>query len=371
MLEFIFSGTGTSSSLPLIGCLTAPSESRNCKTCLSTFEPAGKKNIRRNTGAIIRKHRDDPSQEPLVIAVDVGKTFLQSALEWFPKYGLRKIDAVVITHAHADAMNGLDDLRGWTLHAAIQKCIEIYVSQATFIEVNRSFPYLVSKEFASGGGDVPEFKWNIIDANVPFQIGSISILPFLVHHGRLFTDNAGVPAILPSPMNTLPPTPIGSGRSSPLSAVKASPIRPYTCFGFVFDDEICYMSDVSHIPEETWRILERKTYSMLVVDCLRITHHTSHFGIADAVETARRLGVQKSYLVGFGHTIPHDEWVTICEELHKRPEDRLPEHDSELIDAALAAVPVGNPIWMRPAYDGLRVFLDGDHICDDCDIGKH
>lgn len=131
------------------------------------------------------------------------------------------------------------------------------------------------------------------------------------------------------------------------------------------------MSDVSHIPEETWRILERKTYSMLVVDCLRITHHTSHFGIADAVETARRLGVQKSYLVGFGHTIPHDEWVTICEELHKRAEDRLPEHDSELIDAALAAVPVGNPIWMRPAYDGLRVFLDGDHICDDCDIGKH
>ena len=66
--------------------------------------------------------------------IDVGKSFLPAATEWFPKYGLRRIDAVLITHAHADgmfyallvrispaypprnvcllAMNGLDDLRG-------------------------------------------------------------------------------------------------------------------------------------------------------------------------------------------------------------------------------------------------------------------
>lgn len=51
-------------------------------------------------------------------------------------------------------MNGLDDLRGWTLNGAIQSHIDIYVSQATFVEVQRAFPYLISKEFASGGGDV-------------------------------------------------------------------------------------------------------------------------------------------------------------------------------------------------------------------------
>lgn len=68
-------------------------------------------------------------------------------------------------------MNGLDDLRGtgrkmsalfrhsqkslgWTLHSAIQSHIDIYVTRHTFGEVQRSFPYLVSKEFASGGGDV-------------------------------------------------------------------------------------------------------------------------------------------------------------------------------------------------------------------------
>ncbi|KAG7450165.1 uncharacterized protein BT62DRAFT_927472 [Guyanagaster necrorhizus] len=51
-------------------------------------------------------------------------------------------------------MNGLDDLRGWTLGKRIQEHIDVYVSQNTFTEVQRCFPYLVSKEFASGGGDV-------------------------------------------------------------------------------------------------------------------------------------------------------------------------------------------------------------------------
>jgi phosphoribosyl 1,2-cyclic phosphodiesterase len=36
------------------------------------------------------------------IVIDVGKTFREAAIEWFPEYGLRKIDAVLITHAHAD-----------------------------------------------------------------------------------------------------------------------------------------------------------------------------------------------------------------------------------------------------------------------------
>lgn len=69
-------------------------------------------------------------------------------------------------------MNGLDDLRGifvfrvncvaesrlyllgWTLNGAIQPYIDVYLTQDTFTEVQRSFPYLVFKEFASGGGDV-------------------------------------------------------------------------------------------------------------------------------------------------------------------------------------------------------------------------
>lgn len=210
-MEVIFLGTGTSSSLPNIDCLTAPPDKEPCHTCLSTLRPEGKKNIRRNTSVVLRIDGKDRKTLWVIslwtcihillwwiifstIVIDVGKNFLAAALEWFPKYGLRHIDAVLITHAHADGMSsgsiaqsllrhvffnwqlwtgwmtcevmhlprdnlstfsGLSvKLWGWTLRGAIQSHIDLYVSQTTLGEVVRSFPYLVSKEFASGGGDV-------------------------------------------------------------------------------------------------------------------------------------------------------------------------------------------------------------------------
>lgn len=151
-VELIFLGTGTSSTIPHVDCLTAPPSSKPCRTCLSTLTPEGKKNIRRNTSAVVKLR--GRNSEDVTIVIDVGKSFQPAAVEWFPKHGLRRIDAVLITHAHADAMNGLDDLRGWTLHGAIQPYIDVYVSMSTFKEVQRAFPYLVSKQYASGGGDV-------------------------------------------------------------------------------------------------------------------------------------------------------------------------------------------------------------------------
>jgi hypothetical protein len=76
-------------------------------------------------------------------------------------------------------MNGLDDLRAWTLRGAIQQHIDVYVSQTTFSEVQRAFPYMVSEEFASGGGDVPEVKWHIFEDGVPIVLeeSGIEVLP--------------------------------------------------------------------------------------------------------------------------------------------------------------------------------------------------
>lgn len=75
-VELIFLGTGTSSSLPHVDCLTAPPDAKPCKTCLSTLYPDGKKNIRvrrarpcqndwltrhtqRNTSAVLRVRGSD------------------------------------------------------------------------------------------------------------------------------------------------------------------------------------------------------------------------------------------------------------------------------------------------------------------------
>jgi phosphoribosyl 1,2-cyclic phosphodiesterase len=297
------------------------------------LSPAGKKNIRRNTSCAIRIDGKDGEKKTIVI--DVGKNFQASSIEWFPKFGLRHIDAVLITHAHADAMNGLDDLRAWTLgKSSIQKHIDIYVSQATFKDVQRSFPYLVAKEYASGGGDVPEFKWHIINDQVPFEIENtgIEVTPFTVQHGRLFSTDPPH-AYISTPDNTLPSTPIVSGASSP-----ARVVHPYLWFGFKIQDTIVYISDVSYIPEEAWTVLEaprtdRRALPVFVLDCLGLT--------------------------GFGHEVTHDDYVTIGEVAGGKSYADTAKLTA-IEQRGISLIEEGVSVWLRPAHDGLRVFVDGD-----------
>ncbi|EGO28417.1 hypothetical protein SERLADRAFT_458787 [Serpula lacrymans var. lacrymans S7.9] len=377
-IELVFLGTGTSSSLPHLDCLTAPPDREPCSTCLSTLTPEGKKNIRRNTSAALRVQGKDGNTTTIVI--DVGKNFQAAAVEWFPKYNLRRIDAVIITHAHADAMNGLDDLRGWTLGGAIQSHIDVYVSLPTFREVQRAFPYLVSKEFASGGGDVPEFAWHIIDDKVPFEINGIRITPFTVHHGRLFTTTTTAPpAFTPTPYTTQPSTPSASGISTPvrqsldhglglkLHGAGPGQIHPYFCFGFIIQDSMIYLSDVSHIPEDTWKVLKpegKDPPQVLVIDCLRLNGHTSHMGLQDSLAAIRRLGAKRNYWTGFGHEVAHDEYVTIG----KATEGSHPIDMSNMTETEKRGVELieeGKEVWVRPAHDGLRVFVSSDGVIRD------
>ena len=70
-------------------------------------------------------------------------------------------------------LNGTALISGWTLHGNIQAYIDIYVSQTTYTEIGRAFPYLVSKEFASGGGDVCHFTFLLAsDAPLNLRLGS-------------------------------------------------------------------------------------------------------------------------------------------------------------------------------------------------------
>ncbi|KAF9015471.1 beta-lactamase-like protein [Cyathus striatus] len=372
-LELIFLGTGTSSSLPHVDCLTRLPDMIPCKTCLSTLTPEGKKNIRRNTSVALRTEAKDGRQ--ITIVIDAGKNFQAAAVEWFPKYGLRRIDALLITHAHADAMNGLDDLRGWTLRGAVQSHIDVYVSQETFSEVQRSFPYLVSKEYASGGGDastfylwsfeVPEFKWHLFDDRVPFEIQDtgIDIMPFAVHHGRVFS--AAPPAgCVSTPDTTLPPTPVKKTITLQGSVDVVMKIHPYLSYGFKIRDQVAYISDVSHIPEEVWAVLERRSSSdsrrlpMVVLDCLRLRAHTSHVGLGESIEMARRMNGSRTYLTGFGHEVSHEEYITIGEIIGgiEKKEEEL----TGMEKAGAEIVGKERGLWVRPGHDGLRVFVERD-----------
>ncbi|CAE6426630.1 unnamed protein product [Rhizoctonia solani] len=344
MFELIFHGTGCSSGVPNITCLT--SKPVTCETCGLAAQPSGWKNKRRNTGAIVRV-RSAPGSER-VIVIDVGKTFLAAALDLFPRYDLRRIDAVLLTHGHADAINGLDDLRSWTLgELRIQDKIDVYLSEATMSDVKRGFPYLVSKEFATGSGHIPQFKWHIIEANKPLRLDGLDfdIIPIDVYHGNL-------PITQHTPL------------SGPGATVTP---EPYLCFGFIFGTIMVYMSDVSGIPDQAWNTIEASgaggphPYQIFAVDCLRLTRLVAHFGVKDAIDAAIRLNAYRTCLFGFGHENPHDIWDLIARNVGGQNLGPIRPSAQKALDRA-SELGVQRKPGMRvgPVYDGenFRV-LDG------------
>jgi hypothetical protein len=214
---------------------------------------------------------------------------------------------------------------------------------------------------------VADFKWHIIDDNIPFEIQDtgIWIQPFsgkhavtslirwhfdidTVHHGRM-------------------PATSSSGRSVPS---KDNVTQPYLCYAFKVADKVVYISDVSHIPEDKWPIIESNRpddsspLPVLVLDCLRLLPNISHIGIGNAVETARRVGASRTYLTGFGHEVMHEEYVTIGEVVGGAVKDV--EQLTETAKKGLALIQEGRSLWLRPAHDGLRVFVEADgDVCDE------
>ncbi|KAJ6519416.1 beta-lactamase-like protein [Mycena sanguinolenta] len=375
-VEVVFLGTGTSSSVPHIDCITAhaipgSSDRPPCRTCLSTIDGSaeGKRNIRRNTSIVVRM----PSKQGSVtVLVDCGKNFQAAAMQWFPQFGLRKIDAVLITHAHADAVNGLDDLRAWTLSSRIQSHVDIYVSEATYLDIKRMFPYLVSKEFASGGGLIPEFVWHVcIDNAKPFQINdtSITVTPFLVHHGRLFTKPPSVSAPsleVSAAQLTLEDSPANiEVKEAPIEEV----IQPYMCFAFRIQEDLVYLSDCGEIPDEAWSSLHPASGRQLpvcILDCLHLRSHPSHFGLEQSIVAARKIGAKRTYLLGFSHELAQDEYVTIGEVIGGA---EPPTNPTENETNGLEMIGTGDPIWVRPAHDGLKIEIFPDQQVTDRTYG--
>ncbi|EGG06849.1 Hypothetical protein MELLADRAFT_124040 [Melampsora larici-populina 98AG31] len=364
-LEMIFLGTGPSSQIPDVGCVLGPDgPCAGCKLAMVKSSNSPVLDKRGNTSAILRfiPPTLDGKQKstPKTILIDVGKSFRNAALEFFPPNKLSKIDAVLLTHPHADAIFGLDDLRPWTANAhrnkAIQKTVPIYCDQHTFLEINRMFPYMTHPSSATGGGHVPAFEWHIFEKDKPLDLFGLHVTPLTAHHGTM-----------------------GHGKD----------LRPHECAGFLFNRSILYMSDVSSIPESTWATLaslgvhnsmtstahlqSHLSLPILVIDTLRLTTRASHLGIGDALKVAHRLGAKRTYLVGLEHGITHESWERACKAFG----EEIPNIDKKQIDTQMRLVDIGKdpelfhrtalymgkpkrPMWVRPAFDGLRISTASD-----------
>lgn len=252
--EIIFIGTGTSEGIPRVSCLTDPV--KKCPVCTKAAEP-GNKNRRLNTSLLIRYSKPSGRRD---ILIDAGKFFYHSALQWFPEFGIRTIDAVIITHSHADAIGGLDCLRDWTNN--VQPTIPIYVAKRDFEVMKKTHYYLVDTSVITPGAAVSELQFNIIHEE-PFIVHDLQFTPLPVWHGR-----------------------------------------GYRSLGFRFGN-ICYISDVSEIPGETYPLLEN--CELLILDALRPDRSSStHFGLPKALEEVRKIKPKRTLFTGMMHLMDHE-----------------------------------------------------------------
>lgn len=152
-------------------------------------------------------------------------------------------------------------------------------------------------------------------------------------------------------------------------------VYPYLSFGYKIENRLAYISDVSNIPDHIWPILEPKKREgggetrlpLLIMDCLRLRPHTSHNGLEAAIAMTRRVKASRTYLTGFSHDVSHEEYVKLTEIVGGA------EYNAESLSAneraGLELLGHGPCQWVRPAHDGLRIFVkpseEGEAIVTD------
>ncbi|MBX2986023.1 MAG: MBL fold metallo-hydrolase [Bacteroidia bacterium] len=181
--------------------------------------------------------------------IDSGPDFRQQMLRSHTK----QLDALIFTHEHKDHIAGMDDIRAFNYFS--QKAIEIYATERVQQALKREFYYVFSDEKYPG---IPEVNLNTIKENEPFYIGNIEFTPIQVLHYYL-------------------------------------PVLGFRIGDFV------YITDANKIePKEMEKI---KGAKVLVLNALRIQKHISHFTLDEAIEIARKVGAQQTYLTHISHQL--------------------------------------------------------------------
>lgn len=431
-LTFRFLGTGTSAALPVGPCLAGVAKpSRDvgeflkfyeqhssadadpskwlgydpkgawpanvpCASCRAAVDRSvkdGWKNRRGNPSIVISRGGKN-------LLVDVGKTFREQSVRYFPRWGIKSIDAVLITHGHADAYNGLDDLREWCNRQGA--AIPIFLTQTTFETVSASFPYLVDKTKASGGGDLPSLDFQIIKDDEELDVLGIHVQALPVEHGKYFSPT---PAAEVGPSKPATPAPgkccgddgkateehkasgeqkdgaVANGKKEEVTYVPHPEQRvttgytPFLCLGFVFDRSLVYLSDFSLITDSQWALLDRATARhqlplTLIVDALwPVRPHTSHVSFPEAMTVAERIRPVRTWVLGMTHPTTHEQWARMGRTV-KGAEEEDDITTKELLRKVWDSYEMrtnGDKIkaWggeVEPAWDGLGVTVDQEGV---------
>jgi phosphoribosyl 1,2-cyclic phosphate phosphodiesterase len=226
-------GTGTSTGVPSIAC--------NCETCTSD-DPRDK----RLRVSVLIEHADQ------TIIIDTSSDFRQQAL----RQGIKHLDAVLVTHCHADHIFGLDDIRPLNFrHGALG----LYANERAWKDIRRIFQYVFQPTHFGGG--LPQIVPHTVVNGAPFWFGpDLHITPLEVIHGRL-------------------------------------PVIAYRL------NDFAYATDLSEIPPATLEGL--RDLKVLVLDCLRIRPHETHLWLEKALSYVEELKPQRTFFTHITHDIKH------------------------------------------------------------------
>ncbi len=174
---------------------------------------------------------------------------------------VKLVHAVVYTHYHVDHLFGLDDLRIFPVK--LNGPLPIYCTDEVDAMIRKVFAYAfdpISETLPAG--HVPRLELRRIDSR-PFEVLGERFTPIPMIHGR------------------------------------------FNVFGFRIGD-VAYCTDVSHIPDSSWPLLEG--LDVFVIDALRPDKpHPSHFDVGQALDAIRRVKPKKAYFTHMAHTMEYDE----------------------------------------------------------------
>jgi phosphoribosyl 1,2-cyclic phosphate phosphodiesterase len=205
--------------------------------------------------------------------IDSGPEFRLQAI----RAGITRLDALFLTHAHADHVHGLDDLRP----LCYERPIPVYGNPQTLDELRERFSY-VFKQTQRGGGKPRITLHARADHRDPVRIGGLTFIPVPVKHGAL--DILGWKI---------------QEEKTGMAAV--------------------YLTDVSGIPPDS---LDRiRDPAVLFVGGLRVRPHETHFTFEQALNTARDLGAKQTSLTHICHEHSHRDIAGFCRAFQEKSGD--------------------------------------------------
>jgi phosphoribosyl 1,2-cyclic phosphate phosphodiesterase len=260
-VRLTFLGTGTSFGVPQIGC--------GCRACKSP-DP-----------------RDQRTRTAALIEADGRRLLIDTPPELrlqLVRAAVDRVDAVLYTHAHADHVHGIDDLRA--LSAKREGGLPAYGPAQAMVELTERFAYIFDPAIRpQPGTSKPELVAHALEPGREVGVAGIAVTPIALPHGDrvVFGYRAGA---------------------------------------------LAYLTDAKEVPAEARALL--RGVHVLVINALLPRPHPLHLSIPEAVRAAQEIGAPQTFLTHLTHDALHTEL------LRDLPPGIAPAHDGLVVEIPLS-----------------------------------